>query len=194
MKVGFTRVARYMLLQLMLINIILFMASHIFSSCQFYFLSTEKWPVCLIPCDIFPLLFYHQLACFLCFLFRSAPTLNRSNWKSNSDFTYHGSFIILTKQASFLPFQGAPETIQERLVDLPPSYVETYKKYTRQGSRVLALAFKSLPEMTVRILFHVILFPLCFSSLLFNWKCSYGNFSSFVHLVSVNLFLFYFIL
>ncbi|KAJ1427604.1 P-type ATPase [Sesbania bispinosa] len=43
---------------------------------------------------------------------------------------------------------GAPEIIQERLTDIPPSYVETYKKYTRQGSRVLALAYKSLPDMT----------------------------------------------
>lgn len=45
--------------------------------------------------------------------------------------------------------QGAPETIQDRLVDLPSTYVETYKKYTRQGSRVLALAYKKLPEMPV---------------------------------------------
>nr|GMC68111.1 probable manganese-transporting ATPase PDR2 [Ipomoea batatas] len=44
---------------------------------------------------------------------------------------------------------GAPETIQDRLVDVPHFYVPTYKKYTRQGSRVLALAFKPLPEMTV---------------------------------------------
>ncbi|KAL0388189.1 UNVERIFIED_CONTAM: putative manganese-transporting ATPase PDR2, partial [Sesamum radiatum] len=44
---------------------------------------------------------------------------------------------------------GAPETIQERLVDVPSWYVNTYKKHTRQGSRVLALAYKSLPEMTV---------------------------------------------
>uniref|UniRef100_A0A0E0PM94 Cation-transporting ATPase n=1 Tax=Oryza rufipogon TaxID=4529 RepID=A0A0E0PM94_ORYRU len=44
---------------------------------------------------------------------------------------------------------GAPETIQERLVDLPAGYVETYKKYTRQGSRVLALAYKLLPDMPV---------------------------------------------
>ena len=51
-----------------------------------------------------------------------------------------------------LLFQGAPEVIQDRLVDIPPSYVETYKKYTRQGSRVLALAYKSLDDMTVRIL------------------------------------------
>lgn len=51
-----------------------------------------------------------------------------------------------------LIFQGAPEIIQDRLINIPPSYVETYKKYTRQGSRVLALAYKSLPDMTVRIL------------------------------------------
>uniref|UniRef100_A0A2P2M6E1 Uncharacterized protein n=1 Tax=Rhizophora mucronata TaxID=61149 RepID=A0A2P2M6E1_RHIMU len=45
---------------------------------------------------------------------------------------------------------------------MPPSYVETYKTYTRQGSRVLALAFKSLPDMAVRLqcllmLFHIFL-------------------------------------
>ena len=45
--------------------------------------------------------------------------------------------------------QGAPETIQEKLVDLPTAYVETYKKYTRQGSWVLALAYKLLPKMPV---------------------------------------------
>ncbi|GKA35070.1 probable manganese-transporting ATPase PDR2 [Tanacetum coccineum] len=42
-----------------------------------------------------------------------------------------------------------PETIQERLNDIPAFYVSTYKKYTRQGSRVLALAYKPLPDMTV---------------------------------------------
>ena len=50
-----------------------------------------------------------------------------------------------------MKFQGAPETIEERLVDVPAWYVNTYKKYTRQGSRVLALAYKFLPEMTVRM-------------------------------------------
>ncbi|KAG4968190.1 hypothetical protein JHK87_033841 [Glycine soja] len=44
---------------------------------------------------------------------------------------------------------GAPEVIQDRLIDIPPSYVETYKKYTRQGSRVVALTYKSLDDMTV---------------------------------------------
>ncbi|KAK3135708.1 hypothetical protein QOZ80_5BG0422460 [Eleusine coracana subsp. coracana] len=58
--------------------------------------------------------------------------------------------VVVRIQDKFYAFiKGAPETIQERLVDLPAAYVETYKKYTRQGSRVLALAYKSLPEMPV---------------------------------------------
>ncbi|KAK7350766.1 hypothetical protein VNO77_09701 [Canavalia gladiata] len=58
--------------------------------------------------------------------------------------------VVVRIQEEFLSFvKGAPEIIQDRLIDIPPSYVETYKKYTRQGSRVLALAYKSLPDMTV---------------------------------------------
>ncbi|KAG8376204.1 hypothetical protein BUALT_Bualt09G0038800 [Buddleja alternifolia] len=58
--------------------------------------------------------------------------------------------VVVRVQEEFFAFvKGAPETIQERLVDVPAWYVKTYKKYTRQGSRVLALAYKSLPEMTV---------------------------------------------
>ncbi|XP_021755121.1 probable manganese-transporting ATPase PDR2 [Chenopodium quinoa] len=58
--------------------------------------------------------------------------------------------VVVRVDENFLSFvKGAPETIQDRLIDLPSSYVETYKKYTRQGSRVLALAYKPLPEMTV---------------------------------------------
>ncbi|KAM3702846.1 hypothetical protein ACB094_04G058000 [Castanea mollissima] len=58
--------------------------------------------------------------------------------------------VVVRIQEEFFAFvKGAPETIQDRLIDVPSSYVETYKKYTRQGSRVLALAFKSLPDMTV---------------------------------------------
>lgn len=58
--------------------------------------------------------------------------------------------VVVRIEEQFLAFvKGAPETIQERLINVPVSYVNTYKKYTRQGSRVLALAFKSLPDMTV---------------------------------------------
>ncbi|PON83998.1 P-type ATPase, subfamily V [Trema orientale] len=58
--------------------------------------------------------------------------------------------VVVRIEEEFFAFvKGAPETIQDRLREVPPSYIETYKKYTRQGSRVLALAFKSLPDMTV---------------------------------------------
>ncbi|WOL01814.1 putative manganese-transporting ATPase PDR2 [Canna indica] len=58
--------------------------------------------------------------------------------------------VIVRIQEQFFAFvKGAPETIQDRLIDVPSTYVKTYKKYTRQGSRVLALAYKSLPEMAV---------------------------------------------
>ncbi|KAK6923655.1 hypothetical protein RJ641_009855 [Dillenia turbinata] len=58
--------------------------------------------------------------------------------------------VVVRVQEEFFAFvKGAPETIQDRIIDLPSSYIEIYKKYTRQGSRVLALAFKALPDMTV---------------------------------------------
>ncbi|KAK1376002.1 hypothetical protein POM88_032195 [Heracleum sosnowskyi] len=50
--------------------------------------------------------------------------------------------VVVRVEEQFLAFvKGALETIQGRLTDVPSSYVMTYKKYTRQGSRVLALAF-----------------------------------------------------
>ena len=42
--------------------------------------------------------------------------------------------------------KGAPETIRNMLVNIPPSYEETYKHFTRNGGRVLALAYKHLSE------------------------------------------------
>ncbi|XP_014490216.1 probable manganese-transporting ATPase PDR2 isoform X1 [Vigna radiata var. radiata] len=58
--------------------------------------------------------------------------------------------VVVRIQDEFFSFvKGAPEVIQDRLIEIPPSYVETYKMYTRQGSRVLALAYKSLADMTV---------------------------------------------
>ncbi|RAR09727.1 cation-transporting ATPase 4 [Stemphylium lycopersici] len=42
--------------------------------------------------------------------------------------------------------KGAPETIRKMLVDTPPNYEETFKHFTRNGGRVLALAYKYLSE------------------------------------------------
>lgn len=47
-------------------------------------------------------------------------------------------------RGTFVGVKGAPETIQKRLLKLPPDYEETYKYFTRKGSRVLALAYKYL--------------------------------------------------
>lgn len=49
-------------------------------------------------------------------------------------------------KGSFVGVKGAPETIRKMLVDVPPKYEETYKYFTRNGGRVLALAYKYLHE------------------------------------------------
>lgn len=47
-------------------------------------------------------------------------------------------------RGSFVGVKGAPETIMKMLVTVPEHYEETYKYFTRRGSRVLALAYKQL--------------------------------------------------
>ncbi|KAK4152986.1 hypothetical protein C8A00DRAFT_34317 [Chaetomidium leptoderma] len=47
-------------------------------------------------------------------------------------------------RGTFVAVKGAPETIMKMLVTVPKDYEETYKYFTRRGSRVLALAFKHL--------------------------------------------------
>jgi len=45
---------------------------------------------------------------------------------------------------TFVAVKGAPETIMKMLVTVPADYEETFKYFTRRGSRVLALAYKHL--------------------------------------------------
>lgn len=47
-------------------------------------------------------------------------------------------------RGTFVGVKGAPETIRTMLVDTPPKYEETFKYFTRNGARVLALAYKYL--------------------------------------------------
>ena len=50
-------------------------------------------------------------------------------------------------KSTFVGVKGAPETIRTMLVNTPPNYEETFKYFTRNGARVLALAYKHLaPE------------------------------------------------
>ncbi|KAK5728952.1 putative cation-transporting ATPase 1 [Elasticomyces elasticus] len=46
--------------------------------------------------------------------------------------------------STFVGAKGAPETIRKMLVDVPPKYEETFKYFSRNGARVLALGYKYL--------------------------------------------------
>ncbi|KAL6921307.1 hypothetical protein ACHAP8_008506 [Fusarium lateritium] len=58
----------------------------------------------------------------------------------------HGNDIKTGRKikGTFAGVKGAPETIQKMLKVVPQDYEETYKYFTRKGSRVLALAYKQL--------------------------------------------------
>ncbi|KAF2430199.1 hypothetical protein EJ08DRAFT_734244 [Tothia fuscella] len=47
-------------------------------------------------------------------------------------------------KATFVGVKGAPETIRHMLIETPPHYEETFKYFTRNGARVLALAYRYL--------------------------------------------------
>lgn len=51
-------------------------------------------------------------------------------------------------KGTFVGVKGAPETIMKMLVTVPEDYEETFKYFTRRGSRVLALAYKQLTTDT----------------------------------------------
>ncbi|KAK4541847.1 hypothetical protein LTR36_007379 [Oleoguttula mirabilis] len=46
--------------------------------------------------------------------------------------------------STFVGAKGAPETIRKMLVKVPPKYEETFKYFSRNGARVLALGYKYL--------------------------------------------------
>jgi cation-transporting ATPase 13A1 len=45
--------------------------------------------------------------------------------------------------------KGAPETLKTMLAHVPSDYDETYKWYTRRGSRVLALGMKEYDSISM---------------------------------------------
>lgn len=47
-------------------------------------------------------------------------------------------------RGTFVGVKGAPETIRTMLTRIPPNYEETFKYFTRNGGRVLALAYRYL--------------------------------------------------
>ncbi|KAF9233403.1 hypothetical protein BU15DRAFT_90366 [Melanogaster broomeanus] len=55
----------------------------------------------------------------------------------------------LPSSKALVSVKGAPETIKGMLAQVPEWYDETYKWYTRRGSRVLALGMKEMDAMSI---------------------------------------------
>ena len=55
------------------------------------------------------------------------------------------------QKRTFVSVKGAPETIKDMIKDLPEGYEETYKWFTRKGSRVLALAWKDIKASNTEV-------------------------------------------
>jgi manganese-transporting P-type ATPase len=72
--------------------------------------------------------------------FQFSSTLKRQSSVATQIISPRGSNKKLL--SSFIAVKGAPETIRQFLVHTPPHYEETYKHFTRNGGRVLALAYK----------------------------------------------------
>ena len=55
---------------------------------------------------------------------------------------------VLKSGKTLIAVKGAPETIKGMLSTIPSDYDETFKYFTRRGSRVLALGMKELDQLS----------------------------------------------
>lgn len=72
--------------------------------------------------------------------FQFSSALKRQSSVSNlvyPEFGHHKTFVAV---------KGAPETLKRMYVEVPKDYDETYRHFTRKGSRVLALGYKFLED------------------------------------------------
>lgn len=72
--------------------------------------------------------------------FQFSSALKRQSSVSNlvhPDFTHHRGFVAV---------KGAPETLKTMYTSIPKNYEDSYKYFTRRGSRVLALGYKFIEE------------------------------------------------
>jgi manganese-transporting P-type ATPase len=76
--------------------------------------------------------------------FQFSSALKRQSSVASVVFTNHKTGK--KNKATFVGVKGAPETIRQMLIDTPPKYEETFKHFTRNGGRVLALAYRFLSQ------------------------------------------------
>jgi len=69
-------------------------------------------------------------------------SLKRMSVLAQINDNHHGTtYRILSK--------GAPEVLKKFMKTLPSDYDETYLKFVKNGARVLAMAYKSIPKMSM---------------------------------------------
>ncbi|KAF8842460.1 endoplasmic reticulum Ca-transporting P-type ATPase [Paxillus ammoniavirescens] len=73
----------------------------------------------------------------------------RRRFQFSSALKRMSSVSTLPTGKALVSVKGAPETIKGMLAQVPEWYDETYKWYTRRGSRVLALGTKELDSMSI---------------------------------------------
>ncbi|TFK47374.1 hypothetical protein OE88DRAFT_1706075 [Heliocybe sulcata] len=74
----------------------------------------------------------------------------RRHFQFSSALKRMSSIATLPNGKALAAVKGAPETIKGMLANVPSWYDETYKWYTREGSRVLALGIKEMDSMTAQ--------------------------------------------
>ncbi|EPQ51606.1 endoplasmic reticulum Ca-transporting P-type ATPase [Gloeophyllum trabeum ATCC 11539] len=72
----------------------------------------------------------------------------RRHFQFSSALKRMSSIASLPNGQSIAAVKGAPETIKKMLAQVPDWYDDTYKWFTREGSRVLALGIKEMDSMT----------------------------------------------
>src|SRR4051812_14627156 len=72
--------------------------------------------------------------------FQFSSTLKRQSSVATVLHTVEGRRI----RGTFVAVKGAPETLRKMIISVPHDYEDTFKHYTRMGSRVLALGYKYL--------------------------------------------------
>ncbi|KAH7929975.1 hypothetical protein BV22DRAFT_1191634 [Leucogyrophana mollusca] len=79
----------------------------------------------------------------------AARIIIRRRFQFSSALKRMSTVSSLPSGKALIAVKGAPETIKGMLADVPEWYDETYKWYTRRGSRVLALGAKEMDSMGI---------------------------------------------
>lgn len=79
----------------------------------------------------------------------NVPLTIRRRFQFSSALKRMSTVSSLPGGKTLVAVKGAPETIKGMLATVPPKYDETYKFFTRSGSRVLALGMKEMDALSV---------------------------------------------